>query len=78
MICLVSAFASLDSIPVVITSSTVGLEICIITAGIEKYKSIIKEKKKKHNKIILLAKSNLNSIEVLVSKVLTDSSISHD
>ena len=78
MICLVSAFAYLDSIPVVITSSTVGLKICIITAGIEKYKSIIKEKKKKHNKIILLAKSNLNSIEVLVSKVLTDSSISHD
>ena len=31
----------------------------------------------KHDKIVLLAKSQLNSIEVLVSKALIDSSISH-
>ena len=41
------------------------------------YKSIIK-KKKKHDKIALLAKSKLNRIEVLISKSLIDSSISHD
>ena len=29
----------------------------------------------KHNKIVLLAKSKLNGIEVLLSKVLTDSKI---
>ena len=39
--------------------------------------SIIK-KKKKHNKIVLLAKSKLNSIEVLISKALIDSNISQD
>ena len=43
----ISVFASLDSVPVSITSFAVGIKICVITAGIKKYKSIIKEKKKK-------------------------------
>ena len=34
--------------------------------------------KKKRNKIILLAKSKLNISEVLISKALFDSFISHD
>ena len=74
----ISAFASLVGIPIGIASSTIGLKICVITAGIKKYKSIIKKKKKKHDKIVLLAKSKLNSIEVLISKALIDSVISHD
>ena len=36
------------------------------------------KKKKNHDKIILLAKSKLNSVEVLIFKVLIDSDISHD
>ena len=52
--------------------------ICVITARIKKYKSIIKKKKNKHDKIVLLAKSKLNRIEVLIYKVLADSNISHD
>ena len=51
--------------------------MCVITAGIKKYKSIVK-KKKKHDKIVLLAKSKLNSIEVLISKALIDLVVSHD
>ena len=51
---------------------------CAITAGIKKYQSIIKKKKKKHDKIVLLAKFELNSIEVLISKALINSVISHD
>ena len=74
----ISAFASLVGIPIGITSSAIGLKICVVTAGIKKYKSIIKNKKKKHDKIVLLAKSKLNSTEVLTSKVLIDSNISHD
>ena len=58
--------------------SSVGLEICVIAAGIEKYKSIIEKKEKKRDNIIFLAKSKLNSIEVLISKALIDSNISHD
>ena len=58
--------------------SSIGLEICVIAAGIEKYKSIIEKKEKKRNNIIFLAKSKLNSIEVLISKALIDSHISQD
>ena len=50
------------SIPVGIMSSAIGLKICAITAGIKRYKSIIKKKKKKHDKMLLLAKSKLNRI----------------
>ena len=39
---------------------------------------MIKKKKKKHDKIVLLAKSKVNSIGVLISKALTDSVINHD
>ena len=73
----ISAFASLVGIPIGITSSTIGFKICVITAGIKRYKSINKKKKKKHDKIILLSKSKLNSLEVLISEALIDSNISH-
>ena len=66
------------SISVGITRSAAGLKICAIAAGIKKYKSTIKKKKKKHDKIILLAKSKLNSIEVLISEALINSVISQD
>ena len=75
----ISAFASFVCIPIRITSSAIVLKICAITAGIKMYKSIIKKKKKKRDKLVLLAKSKLNSIEVLTdSKALIDSVISHD
>ena len=74
----ISAFASLIGIPIKITSSSMRLKICAVTAGIKKYMSIIKKKKKKHDRIVLLAKSKLNSIEILISEALGDSVIFHD
>ena len=65
-------------IPIGITSSVIGLNLCVTTAGIKTYKSIIKKKKKKHDKIVFLAKSKLDKIEVLISKALIDSVISHE
>ena len=53
----ISAFASFFSIHIGITSSAIGLKICAISAVIERYKSVTKKKKKKHDKIVLLAKS---------------------
>ena len=41
---LISAFASLFGVPIDVTSSAVGLQICGITARSKKYKSIIKKK----------------------------------
>ena len=71
-------FASLIGILIGIAISAIGLKTCAITAGIKKYKSTIKKKKKKHDKIELLAKSKFNRIEVLISKALIDLNISHD
>ena len=58
----ISAFVWLVDINVGITSSSVGINICVIIAGIKKYKSIIKKKKKTHDKIVLLGKDNLITI----------------
>ena len=74
----ISSFPSLLGIPIGITSSEIGLRICAIAAGIKKYKSTIMKKKKKHDLIVLLEKSKLNSIEVLISKALIDSNNSQD
>ena len=46
--------------------------------SISKYNSITKKKRKKHNKTVTLAKTKLNIIEVLISRDLIDSYISHD
>ena len=74
----IPAFSSLIGIPIGIKSSAIGLKICAIAAGIKTYESTIKKKKKKHDKIVLLGNSKLNSIEVLISKALIDSVISND
>ena len=66
----ISAFAFLLGIPIGITRSAVGSKICAVTAGVKKYKSIIKKKQKKHYKIMFLAKAKLNIIDVLISKDL--------
>ena len=52
----ISAFVSLIGIPVEITSSAIGLKIFAVTAGVKKYKSIIKKKKKKHDKKSIVCK----------------------
>ena len=59
------AFPSLLDILIGITSSDVGLKICAMTVGIIKYKSIIKRKNRKHDETVSLAKTKLNSIDVL-------------
>ena len=74
----VATFVSLVDIHIGITSSAIRLNICVITPEFKKCKSIIKKKKKKHVKILSLTKSKLNSVEVLISKALTDSNASHD
>ena len=51
--------------------------MCAVTSGIKKCTSITK-KKKKHDKIVLLAKTKLNAIDVIIPKVFIDSNISYD
>ena len=68
----VSAFTSLVAVPFGMTSSTVQPKVCAITAGIKKYRSIIKKKKNKHDETVLPEIARLNTIEVLISKSLID------
>ena len=49
----ISYFASLVGISIRITISAKGLKMFAITAGIKKYKLVIKKKEKKLNKIVL-------------------------
>ena len=74
----ISAFVSVASIPRGSMMSAIGLKICVITAGIKNYQSIIKKKEKNHIKIVLLAKCKLNSIEFLIFKALIVSNVSYD
>ena len=56
----ISDFAYLVGIHAGVASSVITIKTSIITAGIIKYKSTIK--KKKHNEIILLAKTKLHTV----------------
>ena len=47
------------------------------TGIIKKVLKLTRSKKKKYNKIFVLAKSKLNSIETLISQALIDLEISH-
>ena len=44
---------------------------------VKKLLNITRKKKKKHDKILMLAKSKLNSVETLISQALIDMEISH-
>ena len=72
------AFASSVGIPIGIKKSIIELKICVIAVAIKKCKSRIYKKKKNHNEKVVLAKSELNSIEVFISTALIDSLFSHE
>ena len=72
------SFTSVVGAPVGIASASFTL-IFSLTIGIsKKLLSITRNKKKKYNKIPMLAKSKLSCIETLISQVLVDMEISHE
>ena len=71
------SFISIIGVPAGIASASFTL-IFSITAGIiKKLLSTTIKKKKKHDQILMLAKSKYNSIEALISQALNDINISH-
>ena len=76
-VCIIS-YASFVGAPVGIASASFTLIFSLTTGIIKKLLSITRNKKKKHDKILMLAKSKLNSIETLVSQALIDMEISHE
>ena len=64
--------------PVGIASASFTLIFSLTTGIVKKLLSITRNKKKKYDKILKLAKSKLDSIETLVSQALIDMEISHE
>ena len=61
------------------TEKNISQFIRALTTGIiKKILSITRNKKKKHDKILMLAKSKLSSIETLASQALIDLEISQE
>ena len=72
------SFTSIAGAAVGIASASLTLFFSLTTGIVKKLLNITRNKKKKHDKILMLAKSKLNSIETLISQALIDMEISHE
>ena len=70
--------ATVVGIPVGIAGASLTVIFTVTTGVVKKILNITRKKKKKHNKIITLAKNKLNIIETLISQALIDFDISHE
>ena len=70
-------FTSVIGVPAGLASASFTLVFSLKTRIIKKLLKVTR-KKKKHNKIVMLAKSKLNSIETLISQALIDLDIRHE
>ena len=74
----ITSYATIVGIPVGIAGASLTLIFTVTTGVVKKILNITRKKKKKHNKIIILARSKLNIIENLISQALIDFDISHE
>ena len=72
-----ASFATVIGTPVGIPSASLSLTLSLSTRLVKKILKATRNKKKKHNKI-MLARSKLNSIESKTSKALMNNQISHE
>ena len=72
------SFSSTIGAPVRIESASFTLIFSITTGIVKKLLNITRKKKKKHDKILMLAKNKFNSIETLISQALNVMEISHE
>ena len=73
----IASHATVVGIPVEIAGASLTLIFTVITGVVKKLLSVTKKKKKKHNKIMVLARNRLNIVETLLSSALSDFDISH-
>ena len=64
--------------PIGMESANFSLSFSISTGIIKKLLKTTRNKKKKHNKIVILTRSKLNSIDSKISEALIDNEISHE
>ena len=73
----IASFATVIGAPIGLTSASLSLAFSLCTGLVKKLLKATRNKKKKHNKIVMLARSKLNSIESKISEVLTNNQICH-
>ena len=66
----VASFATAIGAPVGVMSASCSLAFSITTGSVNKFLKTIRNKKKKHNKIVMLARNKLNNIESKISEAL--------
>ena len=59
-------------------SASCSLTFSITTVFVKNFLKAIRNKKKKHSKIVLLGRSKLNNIESKISKVFINKEINHE
>ena len=74
----IASYATIFGIPVGIAEASLTLIFTVTTGVVKTMLNIPKEKKKKYNKKIALARSKLNIIENLISQALIDFDISQE
>ena len=74
----IASYTSVVGIPAGITGASLTLVFTIGTGTSKSLLKLTKKRKKKHNKIIALAKNKLNMIDTLLSSALNDSETSHE
>ena len=74
----ITSDATVVGIPAGIAGTSLTLIFTVTTGGVKTLLNITRKKKKKHNKIIALARSKLNIIENLISQALIDFEITHE
>ena len=74
----IASFATVIGAPVGIVSARFGLSFSIFKWTVKKLLKTTRNKKKKHNKVVMLARSKLNSIESKISEALINNEISHE
>ena len=74
----IASFAGVIGAPAGVIGASCGFTFSITSGFVKKFLKAIRNKKKKHNKIIMLARSKLNSIENKISKAWLDNEISHE
>ena len=73
----VASFATIIGAPVGIVRASFSLTFSMFIGVVKKLLITTRNKKKKHNKIVMLARSKLSSIESEISETLINSEISH-
>ena len=74
----IASYASVVGTPAGIAGSSLTLIFTIGTGISKSLLNVTKKRKKKHNKITVLAKNKLNMIDTLLSSALNDSEINHE